>query len=199
MQIGQCHSNISPTTAGDGDVEMWDVLDPAGLPTGRIVARNTDGGDPEQNLHPGECHRVVIVCIFGQNDWMLIQQRTWTKIGWPGLWDLSAGGSALAGETSQQAAARELAEEVGINADFAFQTPHISLSKPGMLLDFYLAELPNIDLATLALQADEVQDVRWSDHQEILDMIDQGTFCPFHPSLIDLIFAVRHQPGELSR
>jgi len=130
---------------------------------------------------------------------MLIQQRTWTKIGWPGLWDLSAGGSALVGETSQQAAARELAEEVGLEVDFAFQAPHISLSKPGMLLDFYLAELPNIDLATLTLQADEVQDVRWSGQQEILDMIGQGTFCPFHASLIDLIFAVRQRPGELSR
>jgi len=182
----------------DGDVELWDILDTAGLPTGRVVPRNTDGGDTEANLGPGEIHRIVIVCVFGEDNRMLIQQRTWTKIGWPGLWDLSAGGSALAGETSQQAASRELAEEVGINVDFTGQRPHISLTKPGALLDLYLTDLPGIDPATLVLQADEVQAARWSDQREILAMIGQSTFCPFHESLIHLIFDVHRHPGELS-
>ena len=182
----------------DGDIELWDILNTAGLPTGRVVARNTGGGDPEANLLPGEVHRIVVVCVFGEDGRMLIQQRTWMKIGWPGLWDLSAGGSALAGETSQQAASRELAEEVGINVDFTGQRPHISLTRPGVLLDIFLTDLPDIDPATLVLQADEVQTVRWSNQREILAMIGQGTFCPFHESLIDLIYDVRRRPGELA-
>lgn len=59
----------------------------------------------------GTYHLVVHVCVFNQKGEMLIQQRQPFKQGWPNLWDVTMGGSALAGETSQQAAMRELKEE----------------------------------------------------------------------------------------
>ena len=45
---------------------------------------------------------------------MLIQKRAHEKKAWPDLWEVSAGGSALAGEDSWQAAEREVFEELGL-------------------------------------------------------------------------------------
>ena len=69
-------------------------------PTGETVERY--GSFPAGGLHV-----VVHVCIFDREGRLLIQRRQETKAAWPGRWDLSAGGCALAGETSRQAAARE--------------------------------------------------------------------------------------------
>ncbi|MDM8196388.1 NUDIX domain-containing protein [Massilimicrobiota timonensis] len=45
---------------------------------------------------------------------MLIQQRFKKRKTWSGLWDMSAGDSALMKETSYMAAEREVYEELGI-------------------------------------------------------------------------------------
>jgi len=138
-----------------------------------------------------------IACVFGPAGRLMIQQRTSTKESWPNLWDLT-GGSALKGETSQQAISRELSEEVGLHVDFSDQPPHVSLTTSTAFIDIFLTDIPSIDLATLVLQEDEVQAVRWATLPEILTMISDGTFCPYHLSLIRLIFDVRCHPGELS-
>ena len=45
---------------------------------------------------------------------MLIQQRFKKRKTWSGLWDMSAGDSALMNETSYMTAEREVYEELGI-------------------------------------------------------------------------------------
>ena len=45
---------------------------------------------------------------------MLIQQRFKKRKTWSGLWDVSAGDSALMNETSYMAAERKVYEELGI-------------------------------------------------------------------------------------
>ena len=47
----------------------------------------------------------------------LLTQRDPQKPAFPGCWELSAGGSVLAGETALSGAMRELREETGIQAD----------------------------------------------------------------------------------
>lgn len=173
------------------DVEMWDVLGTDGLPTGRTVARAVDG-DPVANLRPGEFYRDVYICLFSPSGDVLIQQRAAGKYIDPGLWDLSAGGAVLAGETSQQAASRELAEELGINIGFTGQRPVITATHPDAFFDIYLADLPDDDLSGLVLQPEEVQSARWAGMDEIVAMIADGTFCALHPSLVELVFAA-HQ------
>ena len=178
----------------DGVVEYWDVLNSLGLPTGRLVARDTGDGDPAKRLRSGEYHRVVVVCVFGTTNRMLIQQRTANKLGYPNLWDLTAGGSAIAGETSQAAAARELAEEVGINIDLTGRPPHVSVARPDVFVDYYLVDGPDLDPASLVLQVEEVQAVRWATEAEILTLIAEGRFWPYPPSLINLFFDRHSDP-----
>ena len=180
---------------GASSAEWWDVLAADGLPTGRVVVRNTSG-DPAANLGPGEYHRAVGVCVFDGRGQVLIQQRSADRAVNPGKWDCAGGGSVLAGETSQRAATRELAEEVGIDIDFAGVRPALTIANPDNFFDIYLADAPGLDIGALALQAGEVQAVRWAGLGEVRAMLAEGVFWPYHPSLIDLLFALHERPGS---
>ena len=63
----------------------------------------------------GDMRLVVHICIFNSKGQMLIQHRQPFKKGWSGLWDISVGGSAIAGDDSRQAAEREIREELGLD------------------------------------------------------------------------------------
>ena len=87
-------------------------------------------GEP---IKPGDYHRVVHICLFNSEGKMLIQQRQPFKEGWPDRWDVTTGGSALAGESPEQAAERELFEELGIRHDFSEIRPLMTMNFPGAL------------------------------------------------------------------
>lgn len=48
---------------------------------------------------------------------LLVHRRSDLKDLWPGRWDLAVGGVVAAGETYDEAARREVAEEIGIDGD----------------------------------------------------------------------------------
>ena len=74
----------------------------------------------------------------------------------------TAAGSALAGETSAQAAARELFEEMGIRHDFTNERPAFTVNFPDGFDDVYLIQTPDIALSDLRLQTQEVLDANWA-------------------------------------
>ena len=82
-------------------MELVDLYDENRVPLGRTAERYGKKG-------PGEYRVVVHVCVFDHQGRLLIQQRTPEKILWPDRWDVSIGGGVDAGETSRQAAEREL-------------------------------------------------------------------------------------------
>jgi isopentenyldiphosphate isomerase len=137
---------------------------------------------------------VVAVGVFNSRDELLIQQRAVDKVEWPGAWDITAGGSVVAGESSQQGAARELWEEVGIAYDFTGVPPHLTVTSATEFLDIYLIDL-DCDPAALQLQTAEVQAVRWAGRDEVLALVDAGTMCRYHKPLVELVFALRRSPG----
>lgn len=59
-------------------------------------------------------HRCTFVLVQDAEGRVLIHLRAPTKDMWPSRWDLAAGGVVTSGEEWDVAAARELAEEVGI-------------------------------------------------------------------------------------
>lgn len=171
-------------------MEYWDIYDVYRNKTGRIGVRG-------EKVQPGDYHLVIHVIIFNTAGQMLIQQRQSCKRSWPGKWDISAGGCAQAGETSQQAAMREIREELGLTLDLSHTAPDLMVGFDEGFDDMYLW-VQDIDLNSLTLQADEVQAVRWADRQEILDMIASGDFIPYQPSLIPLLFDLRFHGGGLT-
>jgi isopentenyldiphosphate isomerase len=145
-------------------------------------------------VETGNYFLVVHVCVFNSNGEMLIQQRQTFKKGWPNKWDITVGGCAIKGETSQAAAERELFEEIGLKVDLKNIRPHITVNFNNGYDDVYLIE-KDVDINELKLQYEEVQDVKWASKEEIFSMIDSGEFMPYYHSLIESFFDMRKHYG----
>ncbi len=168
-------------------MELWDLYDRDRIPTGETHER----GKP---LPEGRYHMVVHVVIFNSKGEMLIQQRQPFKAGWPNLWDVTVGGSAIAGDSSRSAAEREVLEEIGLPLDLSHERPRLTIPFDVGYDDIYTLVM-DVDLTTLRLQESEVQAVRWASEQEILDMLEDGRFIPYHRAFIRLLFAMRNSRG----
>ncbi len=59
-------------------------------------------------------HRSVGIVVMSEDGRLLVHRRSATKDIWPGWWDIAAGGVVATGESYDDAARRELAEELGI-------------------------------------------------------------------------------------
>ena len=87
-------------------MELWDIYDSERNKTGKIAERG------KYKFKENEYHIVVIGVIINSKKEILISQRAQKK-KYPYLWECS-GGSVLKDETSEEAAKRELKEELGI-------------------------------------------------------------------------------------
>lgn len=212
---GSAPAASMPKSSEIAGPELWAMYDENRIPTDTTMRRGED-------FRPGELHLVIHVCIFdcgqgrglgddgtissgdsttggaGNEIRMLIQRRTDHKAGWPGLWDVTVGGSVMAGETSARGAEREVFEELGLRIDLSRTRPSFTFNFRHGFDDFYLlrsggagghrADLPPIDLATLTIPNDEVADVRWATRAEIHALRESGSFIPYRPSAIDFVF-----------
>lgn len=172
-------------TVTTNENELWDLYDRDRRLTGKTHRRG-------EALAPGEYHLVVHVCIFNSAGQLLIQQRHPDKIGWPGYWDLSAAGSALAGEDSRAAAVRETREELGIEIDLDEECPRFSVSFSGGFDDYWMAEC-DLELDQLRLQPEEVSAARWVDPDEFKALVRDGRMIPYVFS--DCLFALMQATG----
>ena len=163
--------------------EVWDVYDVNRQKTGKTIVREQSWGNEKYHL-------IVDVGIFNGQGQMLIQKRCHKKRAWPDLWDLSAGGSALAGEESWQAAERETLEELGVKLNLRDVRPHFTINYERGFDDFYAAEM-DLAIDSLALQASEVAEARWASLDEIRKMEGEHSFTPYFPGVIELLFQVR--------
>lgn len=172
-------------------MELWDLYDRDRQKTGELHER----GKP---LPEDRYHMVVHVVIFNTAGQMLIQQRQPFKEGWPDMWDVSVGGSAVTGDASHTAAQREVLEELGLALDLSHERPKLTIHFSVGFDDVYTV-VQDVDLTTLRLQESEVQAVKWADESEIHQMIDDGRFIPYHHALITLLFALRNRRGNITR
>ena len=161
-------------------MERFDLYDSNRRFTGRTIARGEDVPDGLRRL-------VVHICVFNSKGEMLIQQRQSFKDGWPNLWDVTVGGGVQAGETTQQAAHRELLEELGLAYDFEDEAPMLTTTFRKGFDDVYIIHAEP-DFSSLRLQPEEVQAVRWAGLDEVLAMIESGTFIPYSRPFMEYIF-----------
>ena len=173
-------------------MELWDLYAENRIKLGRTMVR----GDEQ----PEGTHRIVVhACIFNSNGEMLIQHRQPFKSGWSDMWDVTVGGSAVSGDTSQTAVERELLEEIGLVTSFQGIMPSLTVNVDGVFDDFYISVRDDIDISTLKLQYSEVQAVKWASRDEIIGMIKDGSFIPYTESFIDLLFFMRDNKGVRTR
>lgn len=172
-------------------MELWNLYD-------RDLQRTDDVLERGQPMPQGRYHMVVHVIIFNAAGQMLIQQRQPFKEGWPDMWDVSVGGSAIAGDTSHTAAMREVQEELGLALDLTQERPKLTIHFSVGFDDIYTV-IRDVELSSLTLQESEVQAVKWAGEDEIHRMIDDGRFIPYHHALISLLFALRDRRGNITR
>ena len=172
-------------------MELVDLYDEDRIPLGRTAERHAPKG-------PGEYRTVVHVCIFDSRGRLLIQQRSREKDSWPEAWDVSVGGGVDAGETSRQAAEREVREELGLALDLSGVRPSVTVNFDGGFDDFFLVER-DLALEDLTLQKEEVAQVRWAALPEILDMVDRGEFIDYPKSFLAFLFDMRGTFGFFTK
>ncbi len=95
--------SAGPRTPGDEPVE---VVDPDGTVL-RVVPRRVMRAERLM-------HRAVFVAVQHPDGRLLAHRRSEAKDIWPGWWDVAVGGVVAVGEAWDEAAVRELAEEVGV-------------------------------------------------------------------------------------
>lgn len=165
-------------------MELWDLYD--------VDRKITDTKMYRGESTPEGYYRLVVgICIFNSNGEMLIQKRQPFKHGWSGMWDITVGGSAVAGDSNRTAAEREVFEELGLEISLAGIAPKVSFTFDSVFADFYLLNM-DVDLDSLSLQYEEVEKVRWAGKEEIHKMIDDGEFITYDKSIIDMMFFFRN-------
>ena len=143
--------------------ELIDVLNENGEPSGVIRSRRAVHRD-------GDLHRTVHVWIMNRQNQVLLQKRAATKKTHPGLWDLSCAGHISHGETSLEAARKEIGEELGIDvlpAEIVYLFSHRSCDAHDQgrmtdneIHDIYLIE-KDIPLSSFTIQEEEVEDLMY--------------------------------------
>ncbi len=87
--------------------EIIDLVDDRNQVIGSVVRKDCHG-------NPALQHRAVHVFVVNSAGQYCLQKRSPAKRIQPGKWDTSVGGHIPAGESYEQGALRELAEELGI-------------------------------------------------------------------------------------
>ncbi len=169
-------------------MEIFDLYTENREKTGKTAVRGT-------KLDKGYHRIIVVVCIFNSKGQLLVQQRQATKKDWPNLWDVSAVGGAIAGDTSKKAAEREVYEELGI--ELVLDGCHaLTFNENDVFCDYYVIN-KDIELSDIKLQSEEVQAVKWASKGEIITMIEEKIFIPYRRPVIDLLFQLKDRFGDI--
>lgn len=146
-------------------MERWDVYRLDGTRTGETV----ESGAP---FPPDTYNLLVHIIICNHENLFLVQQRSFRKQYFPGIWDIT-GGRVQAGETSRQGAVREAAEEVGLHFEESQLTciAH-TVTQWNSLFDIYFVQAP-FTLADCRRQESEVEQLALLPYHEVLTRLQK--------------------------
>ena len=151
--------------------ELWDALNKDESPAGFLLARHTP-------IPKGLYHLIVEVIVRHTNGKFLVVQRSYDKKQSPGLYEASASGSALQGETSLEAVKRELFEETGIKEGrFTFQYRNVSPELQSIFHSYLCETSQNPE--TVVLQEGETISYQWMDKDEFLAFTKSPKMIPY--------------------
>ncbi|MDX2170400.1 MAG: NUDIX domain-containing protein [Deltaproteobacteria bacterium] len=121
-------------------------------------------------------HRATYLLVFNSRGELFVHQRTASKDVYPAYWDVAVGGVVGAGESYDDGARRELAEEIGVRD-----------AAPEPLFGFAWEDAGNqvhgrvyrvVTDAPLRLQAEEIQHGEWLLPAAVDARIARDPFCP---------------------
>ena len=147
-------------------MEIWDAYN-AGF---EITEGVTLIRGQESTIPPGVYHLVCDVLVRHTDGTYLLMQRDPRK-SYPNMWEATAGGSALKGETPVACAIRELCEETGIAASELVELARsVKDSTHCVYVEFLCTT--DCDKKSVVLQEGETVDYKWVTGEEIKKMTD---------------------------
>ncbi len=122
------------------------------------------------------CHRATYIFVFNSKGQLYVQERTLSKDIYPGYFDPATGGVVTEGESYDQAAGRELAEELGIEgvpitSHFHFFFQNNDCQVWGRVYSCYYD-------GGLTLQEEEVASVVMESPEEVLSNRNHRNYTP---------------------
>lgn len=162
-------------------MELLDVVDENGIPTGAVVPR-------DMAHREGIRHRTAHVWLVRRREGslqILLQKRCAAKDSWPGCYDISSAGHIPAGVDFIPSALRELQEELGvtapaealifcgnrrIRADGTFHGVPFHDRQYSRVFALFLDR----EEADFRLQEEEIDSVRWMDWNECFASVKDG-------------------------
>ena len=121
---------------------------------------------------PSLLHRTVGVLLTNDAGEILLQKRSMTKDMDPGLWGISAAGHVSKGQTDEEAAHREMIEEIGVDTPLAFAgTILLSTAKESERAALFTG----IHNGPFSIHQEEVDDVMFMSPDRIRQSVANGS------------------------
>ena len=146
-------------------MELWDVYD---INRNRIEGRTSVRGSDD--MKDDEFHLVIFAAVCNSEGKLLCGFRDRNKM-FGGVWEF-CGGSALSGESSRQAAERELLEETGLDVEINTGFRHIVTYSPkkGVMKDvIYFVALAKDGVPVP--QPEEIDEVKWVPAKNVSELV----------------------------
>lgn len=155
--------------------ELLDIVDDADNIIGKANRKEIYGKQHQ--------HRIVHVLVFNDKGEMGLQLRPKNARFCPNGWSTTVGGHVLSGETYEQAAIREMAEELGIKCKVTlfFKDMFVGEDCHNKILGTFKA----IYDGPFKPNPREVEKIEFFSLDQIQEMINRGE--KFHPELIFLL------------
>lgn len=179
-------------------MEFIDVLDERRNKVG--IVRNR-----ELVYKNGDWHKTVHIWLINSKNELLIQKRAKDKQTFPNLWAISIAGHVISGETSIEAALREIKEEIDVDVNpndlkLIFTIKRIQEYKNGFLHvhdDVYLFKY-DLDLYNTKIQKEELTDIRFINYKELEEKLinKDPSFVPFTEEHENLFKYLKENIGD---
>lgn len=150
-------------------------------------------GDRKEAWAKGYYTRNIRIVLRDENGRVLSQKRSIKKDLYPGMWTVAAGGHVDEGETWDEAAQREMKEEIGVSTslrrigDFSFKNDEGN-KKVRQIIRVYEGVIDGS--AQFTLEEDEVEATEWYGLDELKVSMQQtpDTFTPSFREVIERFY-----------
>ena len=143
--------------------ELWDAYD---IDLNKIPGITLIRGE---DVPDGMYHLVCDILVQHEDGTYLLMKRHPDK-AFGDMWEASAGGSAIKGETPEECAKRELFEETGVVAEDITYVGKVI--KSGIIYCEFVCKTKRKEIK---MQEGETVDFRWATEEELKELRDEGT------------------------